>query len=245
MILRCLLVDDEPLALNVLQSHIANVNGLEIVAQCKNAIEAIDVLHQRQVDLIFLDIKMPKLLGTDFIKNLSNRPKIIFVTGYREYAIEGYDLDAIDYLLKPVSFERFVQAVSKAKKMASSESDNYRMQHHVEEYKANPEEFFYLKVDKNMQKVFINEILYIESLKDYIKVCLTTGKDLLVRQSISSIEKLLSAHRFLRVHRSYIVSIDKITGFNNFFLKLNSNEIPIGKLYKHGVMEVINLRPSN
>jgi DNA-binding LytR/AlgR family response regulator len=200
MILRCLLVDDEPLALKVLQSHIANVNGLEIVAQCKNAIEAIDVLHQKQVDLIFLDIKMPKLLGTDFIKNLSSRPKIIFVTGYREYAIEGYDLDAIDYLLKPVSFERFVQAVSKAKKIAGNE-----MQNHVEEYKANPEEFFYLKVDKNMQKVFINEILYIESLKDYIKVYLTTGKNLLVRQSITSIEKLLSAHRFLRVHRSYIV----------------------------------------
>lgn len=240
MILRCLLVDDEPLALNVLQSHIANVNGLEIVAQCKNAIEAIDVLHQKPVDLIFLDIKMPKLLGTDFIKNLSNRPKIIFVTGYREYAIEGYDLDAIDYLLKPVSFERFVQAVSKAKKMVGNE-----MQTPVEEYKANPEEFFYLKVDKNMQKVFINEILYIESLKDYIKVCLTTGKNLLVRQSISSIEKLLSAHRFLRVHRSYIVSIDKITGFNNLFVQLQSNEIPIGKLYKHAVMEGINLRPSN
>ncbi len=237
MILRCLLVDDEPLALKVLQSHIANVNGLEIVAKCKNAIEAIDVLHQKPVDLIFLDIKMPKLLGTDFIKNLSSRPKIIFVTGYREYAIEGYDLDAIDYLLKPVSFERFVQAVSKAKKMVGNE-----MQNHVEEYKANPEEFFYLKVDKNMQKVFTNEIFYIESLKDYIKVYLTTGKYLLVRQSISSIEKLLSAHRFLRVHRSYIVSIDKITGFNNLFLKLNSNEIPIGKIYKQAVMEVVNSR---
>ena len=240
MILRCLLVDDEPLALKVLQSHIANVNGLEIVAQCKNAIEAIDVLHQKPVDLIFLDIKMPKLLGTDFIKNLSSRPKIIFVTGYREYAIEGYDLDAIDYLLKPVSFERFVQAVSKAKKMVGNE-----MQTHSEEYKANPDEFFYLKVDKNMQKVFINEILYIESLKDYIKVCLTTGKNLLVRQSISSIEKLLSAHRFLRVHRSYIVSIDKITGFNNLFVQLQSNEIPIGKLYKHAVMERITPGTTN
>jgi DNA-binding LytR/AlgR family response regulator len=240
MILRCLLVDDEPLALKVLQSHIANVNGLEIVAQCKNAIEAIDVLHQKPVDLIFLDIKMPKLLGTDFIKNLSNRPKIIFVTGYREYAIEGYDLDAIDYLLKPVSFERFVQAVSKVKKMVGNER-----QSHIEEYKANPEEFFYLKVDKNMQKVLINEILYIESLKDYIKVFLTTGKDLLVRQSISSIEKLLSAHRFLRVHRSYIVSIDKIKSFNNLFLQLNQNEIPIGKLYKQAVMEAVNLRRIN
>ena len=171
MILRCLLVDDEPLALKVLQSHIANVNGLEIVAQCKNAIEAIDVLHQKPVDLIFLDIKMPKLLGTDFIKNLSTRPKIIFVTGYREYAIEGYDLDAIDYLLKPVSFERFVQAVSKAKKMVGNE-----MQTHSEEYKANPEEFFYFTGKlHNLSKVEVDKfLLHFEAF--FSGAILKTGK---------------------------------------------------------------------
>lgn len=234
MKLRCLLIDDEPPALKILQSHINNMNGLEIVAQCKNAIEAIDVLHEKKVDLIFLDIKMPKLLGTDFLKNLSNPPKIIFVTAYRDYALEGYELDAVDYLLKPVSFERFVKAVSKVKKIMGTE-----VQSHTEEYKANPEAFIYLKVDRNMQKVFINDIYYIESWKDYIKVFLTTGKNLLVKQSISSIEKLLSNHRFLRVHRSYMVSIDKITGFNNLFLQLQSNEIPIGRLYKQAVMDVI------
>ncbi|MDB5230465.1 MAG: DNA-binding response regulator [Chitinophagaceae bacterium] len=237
MKLRCLLIDDEPPALKILQSHIATVNGLEIVAQCKNAIEAIDILHEKPVDLIFLDIKMPKLLGTDFLKNLSNPPKIIFVTAYRDYALEGYELDAVDYLLKPVSFERFVKAVSKVKKMMGSE-----IQSHPEEYKPNPEAFVYLKVDKNMQKVFINEIMYVESLKDYIKVFLTSGKYLLVKQSLSSMENLLSGHYFLRVHRSYMVSIDKVTGFNNLCVQLRSNEIPIGRLYKQSVMDVINSR---
>ncbi|MDQ6755825.1 MAG: response regulator transcription factor [Bacteroidota bacterium] len=234
MKLRCLLIDDEPPALKVLQSHIANVNGLEIIAQCKNAIEAIDVLHEKAVDLIFLDIKMPKLLGTDFLKSLSNPPKIIFVTAYREYALEGYELDAVDYLLKPVSFERFVKAISKVKKIMGNEVQNLS-----EEYKSNPEAFIYLKVDRNMQKVFINDILYIESWKDYIKVFLSSSKNLLVKQSISSMENLLSVHRFLRVHRSYMVSIDKITGFNNLCVQMQSTEIPIGRLYKQAVMDVI------
>jgi DNA-binding LytR/AlgR family response regulator len=235
MKLRCLLVDDEPPALKVLQSHIENMNGLEIVAQCKNALEAIDILHQKPVDVIFLDIKMPKLLGTHFLKNLSNPPKIIFVTAYRDYAIEGYELDAVDYLLKPVSFERFVKAISKVRKILGSE-----VQAHADEYRANPEAFVYLKVDRNMQKVFINEIVYIESWKDYVKIFLSTGKSLLVKQSISAMENLLSAHRFLRVHRSYIVSLDKITGFNNLSVQMQSNEIPIGRLYKQSVLDVIN-----
>ena len=234
MKLRCLLVDDEPPALKVLVSHISNVPGLEIVAKCKNAIEAIDVLHEKPVDVVFLDIKMPKLLGTDFLKNLSNPPKIIFVTAYRDYALEGYELDAVDYLLKPVSFERFVKAVSKVKKIMGNEVPSL-----TEEYKANPEAFVYLKVDTSMQKVFINDILYIESWKDYIKVFFTTGKNVLAKQSISSMQNLLSNHRFLRVHRSYMVSIDKIAGFNNMCLYLQSNEIPIGRLYKQAVMHVI------
>ncbi len=237
MKLRCLLIDDEPAALRVLQSHIANVNGLEIVAQCKNAIEAIDVLHENPVDLIFLDIKMPKLLGTDFLRNLPNTPKIIFVTAYSEYAMDGFELDAVDYLLKPVSFERFIKAISKAKRMMGHE-----VQTHTEEYKANPEAFVYLKVEKNMQKVFVNDILYIESWKDYIKVFLTDGNSVMAKQSISSIENLLSNHRFLRVHRSYIVAINKVKGFNNLYIQMPLNEVPIGRLYKQAVMDAIQSR---
>jgi DNA-binding LytR/AlgR family response regulator len=237
MKLRCLLVDDEPPALKVLQSHISNVNGLEIVAQCKNAIEALDVLHEKQVDLIFLDIKMPKIIGTDFLKNLSHPPKVIFVTAYRDYAVEGYELDAIDYLVKPVSFERFLKAISKAKRAMG-----YDVPGPVEEYKTNPEAFVYLKVDKNMQKIFVNEILYIESWKDYVKVFLATGKQLLAKQSITSLENLLSEHNFLRIHRSYIISLNKMSGYNNLAIQLEDKELPIGRLYKQHVMDVIHSR---
>jgi len=194
-------------------------------------------LHQKTVDLIFLDIKMPKILGTDFLKNLSHPPKVIFVTAFRDYAVEGYELDAVDFLVKPVSFERFVKAVSKVKRMMAPENISP-----VNEYKPNSDAFVYLKVDKNMQKVFINEIVYIESWKDYIKVFLTSGKNLLVKQSITSMENLLSDHKFLRVHRSYMISMDKISGYNGLSVQVNTTEIPIGRLYKQVVMEVFNSR---
>jgi len=237
MKLRCLLVDDEPPALKVLESHISNSNGLEIAGICKNAVEAMDVLQEKAIDLIFLDIKMPKLLGTDFLKSLSNPPKVIFVTAYRDYAVEGYELDAIDYLVKPVSFERFLKAVARVKKMLG-----YEVTVQAEEYKNNPEAFVYLKVDKNMQKVIVNEILYVESWKDYVKLFLDTGKNFMVKQSISSMENLLSGHNFIRAHRSYMVSINKVSGYNNLVLKLNDKEIPIGRLYKQQVLEAINSR---
>jgi len=235
MKIRCLLVDDEPLALEVLQSHISNSNGLEVAGICKNALEALDILHEKQVDLIFLDIKMPTLLGTDFLKSLSNPPKVIFVTAYREFAMDGYELDAIDYLLKPVSFEKFLKAVSKVKRLMGHD---YIIQ--AEESRKNPEAFVYMKVDKSMQKVFVNEILYVESRRDYVKVFLSTGKSFLAKQSISSMINLLSEQSFLRVHRSFLVSVDKITGYNNNDIQLGSLEIPIGKLYKQQVMEAIN-----
>ncbi len=234
MKLRCLLIDDEPPALKVLESHISQINGLEIVAQCKNALEALDVLDHKPVDLMFLDIKMPKILGTDFLKNLPQPPKVIFVTAYRDYAVDGYDLDAVDFLVKPVSFERFLKAVTKVKRMMGQDTASP-----TKSYKVNPETFIYLKVDKNMQKVFIDDILYIEGWKDYIKVFLTTGKNVLVKQSISAMENLLSDHRFLRVHRSYILSTDKITGYNALSVQVNSTEIPIGRLYKQNVMEIL------
>jgi DNA-binding LytR/AlgR family response regulator len=235
MKLRCLLIDDEPPALKVLESHISQINGLEIVGQCRNAIEALDVLHQRPVDVMFLDIKMPKLLGTDFLRNLSQPPRVIFVSAYRDYAVEGYELDAVDYLVKPVSFERFVKAVAKLKRITPPDKDVQ-----TSDYSPNPHAFVYLKVDKNMQKVFVNEILYIESWKDYVKLFLAGNKTILVKQSISSIENLLSEHRFVRVHRSYMVSIDKISGYNGLFVQVNKNEIPIGRLYKQVVMERLN-----
>ena len=232
MKLRCLLIDDEPPALKILASYISNINGLEIVAQCKNAFEALDVLHQKTVDVIFLDIKMPKMLGTEFLKNLSNPPKVVFVTAYRDYAIEGYDLDAVDYLVKPVSFERFFKAITKLNRMIGKETITGNV-----EYKPNPEAFVYLKVDKDMKKVFVNDIVYIESWKDYVKLFLANNKNLLVKQSISALENLLSEHKFLRIHRSYMVSLNKISGYNGASVQLDTKEIPIGRLYKQAVME--------
>ena len=232
MKLRCLLIDDEPPALKILASYISNINGLEIVAQCKNAIEALDVLHQKTVDVIFLDIKMPKILGTEFLKNLSHPPKVIFVTAYRDYAVEGYELDAVDYLVKPVSFERFFKAITKLNRVMDKETVTTTV-----EYKSNPEAFVYLKVDRDMKKIFVNDIVYIESWKDYVKLFLANGKTILAKQSISAMENLLSDHKFMRIHRSYMVSLHKISGYNGFSVQLETKEIPIGRLYKQVVME--------
>lgn len=231
MRLQCLLIDDEPPALKVLANYISNINGLEIVGQCKNAIEALNILHEKTVDVIFLDIKMPKILGTEFLKSLSTPPKVIFVTAYREYAVEGYELDAVDYLVKPVSFERFIKAISKVNRLMGKESVTNAVQKQI------PEPFVYLKVDRDMKKVFLNEILYIESWKDYVKLFLLGGKNLLVKQSISSMENLLSDHKFLRVHRSFMVSLNKISGYNGISVQLETTEIPIGRLYKQTVMD--------
>ena len=232
MKLRCLLIDDEPPALKILASYISNINSLEIVAQCKNAIEALDVLHQKSVDVIFLDIKMPKMLGTEFLKNLSNPPKVIFVTAYRDYAVDGYELDAVDYLVKPVSFERFFKAITKLNRIIGKETVTT-----TADYVPNPEAFVYLKVDKDMKKIFVNDIVYIESWKDYVKLFLANNKNLLVKQSISAMENLLSEHKFLRIHRSYMVSLNKISGYNGVSIQLETTEIPIGRLYKQAVME--------
>jgi len=232
MKLRCLLIDDEPPALKILASYISNMNGMEIVGQCKNALEALDVLNQHTVDVIFLDIKMPKILGTEFLKNLSHPPKVIFVTAYRDYAVEGYELDAVDYLVKPVSFERFFKAITKLNRMMGKETISASI-----DYKSNPEAFVYLKVDKDMKKIFVNDIVYIESWKDYIKLFLVNGKNLIVKQTITAMENLLSEHKFMRVHRSYMVSINKISGYNGISVQLETKEIPIGRLYKQVVME--------
>jgi DNA-binding LytR/AlgR family response regulator len=234
MKLKCLLVDDEPPALKVLAHHLSNINGTEIIGQCKNALEALDILNTKPVDLIFLDIKMPKLLGTDFLRNLSHPPKVIFVSAYRDYAIESYELDAIDYLMKPVSFERFVKAISKAKRMIGQDLTLPRNDTYPQE-----ENFIYLRVDKKMQKVLVHQIVYIESWKDYIKVFLDNGKNLLVKQSISATENMLSERSFLRVHRSYMVSIQRITAYSYLSVLIDRTEIPIGRLYKQSVLEAL------
>ena len=236
MNIRCLIVDDEPLAVRLICSYIQQVPGLEIAGVCNNAIDAFTVLREQKVDLLFLDIKMPKLLGTDFLRSVSNPPKVIFITAYRDYALDGYELDIVDYLLKPVSFTRFMKAVSKATKLISL--DNNFSSINTEDSN-NKDSFLYFKIDKERQKVLLLEILFIESCKEYVKLHLEDGKSLLVKQGISSLEKLLSPHRFLRVHRSYIVAIEKISSYSPTYITVGNNKIPIGRLYKNEVLEVL------
>lgn len=232
MKLRCLLIDDEPPALKVLANYVSSINGLEIAGQCRNAIEALNVLQQKAVDVIFLDIKMPQIIGTEFLKNLANPPKVVFVTAYREYAVDGFELDAVDYLIKPVSFERFFKAITKLNRLVGREIPATSLNEGPD-----PAAFIYLKVDKDMKKIFVNDIEYIESWKDYVKVFLTGSRHFLVKRSISAVENLLSEHKFLRVHRSYIVSLSKVSGYNALSVKLGANKIPVGRLYKQSVME--------
>lgn len=232
MKLRCLLIDDEPPALKVMAKYIASISDMEVVGQCRNAIEALGVLRHNIVDVIFLDIKMPHVIGTDFLKNLSHPPKVIFVTAYREYAVDGFELDAVDYLVKPVSFERFFKAITKLNRLMGRETTTIA---DIEAPKSPS--FIYLKVDRDMKKIFVNDIDYIESWKDYVKVFLAGGKHVLAKQSISALENLLSEHKFMRVHRSYMVSIDKISGYNGGSIQLVGHEIPIGRLYKQAVMD--------
>lgn len=210
---------------------------MEVVGECHNAIEALEVLGQQRVDVIFLDIKMPRIIGTAFFKNLTHPPNVIFVTAYREYAVDGFELDAVDYLVKPVSFERFLKAITKLNKLVGNQLPTAS-----DTSSTHTDAFVYLKVDKDMKKVFINDITYIESWKDYVKVFLAGNTHLLVKQSISSMENLFSDYKFLRVHRSYIVSLDNISGFNGIVIQLGNTEIPIGRLYKQTVMERLHKR---
>lgn len=232
MKLQCLLIDDEPPALKVLSRYISDIEGMEIVGQCVNAVEAIGVLRHRKVDVIFLDIKMPRIIGTDFLKNLSHPPKVIFVTAYREYAVDGFELDAVDYLIKPVSFERFLKAITKLNRLVGSE-----IAPSISSPAQPADAFVYLKVDKDMKKIFINDIIFIESWRDYTKVYLAEENYLLVKQSITALENLFSDQKFLRIHRSYIVSLERVSGYNGLAVQLGNIEIPIGRFYKQAVIE--------
>lgn len=238
MRVRCLIIDDEPLAVRLISSYVKEVPGLEVVGVCNTAIEAYTVLRQQKIDLIFLDIKMPKLLGTDFLRSISDRPKVIFITAYREYALDGYELDVVDYLLKPVSLTRFLKAVAKATRLILQENQ-FEIRETADS--GNNKAFLYLKVDREMTKVLVKDILFIESRKEYVKLYLENNRALIVKQSISSLEKLLSPHRFIRVHRSYIATIEKISSFTPAQVTIGNHKVPIGRLYKNEVEKALKV----
>lgn len=231
--IRCLIVDDEPPAREIIRRYIEQVPTLQLVGECANAIQAFTLLQQRPVDLLFLDIRMPQLNGNDFLKTLKKQPKVIFTTAYSEYAVEGYELDAIDYLLKPIPFDRFLKAVNKAYQQSSTKND---MSATTEEKKNVS--FVYFRADRKMVKVMLQDIFYVESMKDYVKVFTSSGT-IITKQSISSVEAMLPEKNFIRTHRSFIVSLDKIKSFTAELIEISTTEVPIGKLYRNGVMKVL------
>lgn len=233
--IRCLLVDDEPHALAVLQAYLAHVATIEVVGQCHNAIAAFGVLQSQPVDLMFLDIKMPQLLGTDFLKSLRTPPKVIITTAYPEYALEGYELDVVDYLLKPISLDRFLRALQKVRML---ESAAVPVPAASEVLPPAGDPFLYFRVDRKMVKVMVRDILYVESLKDYVKV-FTAERQLITKQAISSLEEMLPEEKFLRIHRSYIIALDKIESFTQAHVYIAGKELPIGRHFKHEVEQVL------
>jgi DNA-binding LytR/AlgR family response regulator len=234
----CLAVDDEPPALEVLKRYIVSVPNLQLAGTCADALEALVILQQYDIDLLFLDIQMPQLLGTDLVRTLKKPPKIIFTTAFRKFAVEGFELDAVDYLLKPISFERFLKAVNKV--MDTNLHTLVNNPYNTESKNKQAECFITLRAERKNLKVLLDDILFIESLKDYIKV-VTMQKVIVTKQSISSIEEMLPKEKFIRIHRSFIVSINKIESFTHEVIEIGKQELPISRMYKLEVNRALHM----
>jgi two-component system, LytTR family, response regulator len=219
--IKCIIIEDEPLAVKVLTDYISQVPYLHLDGSFKDAILAADYLRQNDTDLIFLDIHLPKLKGMSFLKTLTNPPAVIITTAYHQYAVEGFDLNVTDYLLKPFDFERFLKAVIKVKKPGSEK----------QKPEENQDDFLFLNVQKKRIKILFPEILYIESQQEYIKI-ITTKKEYIVKMSTHEIESMLPANLFKRIHRSFIVSVSKIESYSAETIEINGVSIPIGRGYK-------------
>ena len=230
--LKCLIIDDEPLAQDVIENYLKNVSYIELIAKCDNALNALTWIRKLKIDLIFLDISMPFISGIDFIKTLQNPPAIILTTAHKEFAIESYALNVLDYLLKPISFERFLKAVNKLENEGSKEIKPI-----IDD--SGSDTFIYVKSDKKNVKILLREILFIESLKDYIKIQ-TPTRAIITQVPISAIEQRLP-ETFLRIHRSFIVAKDKITAYTQHDFEIGKYQIPIGRNYKAAVSKIFNL----
>ena len=228
-------MDDEPMARDVVRRYIQKVPTLKLMGEFGNAIEATIFLQEQPVDMIFLDIKMPQLSGTEFVRSLRNVPKIIFTTAHKEYAHEGFELDVIDYLLKPIRFDRFLRSVNKAFPQKQQEIETHGLI--VNEETKPATSFIYLRVDRKMIRVLLDDILYIESDKDYVKIFTEKGF-IITRQTIASVEAMLSESLFIRIHRSYIVSLNKLKSFTAETVEIGNKELPIGKLYRNNFLKL-------
>jgi len=228
---KCVIVDDEELARELIESHIAQLDQFEVVASCSSAIEASAALKSEQIDLMFLDIEMPMLKGTDFYRNLLIKPKVIFTTAYRDYALDGFDLDAVDYLLKPIVFSRFFQAIERF-----LATENVRPSATKEKTETLPDHIFVRK-DRKQVKIEFAHIVYVKGMKDYVQVFLEDGTHV-IKQKIGALEQQLGSG-FLRTHRSYIVNKSRVTALTKNDVELGDIEIPIGEQFKNRVFETI------
>ncbi|MDE5423097.1 LytTR family DNA-binding domain-containing protein [Ancylomarina sp. DW003] len=232
MKLRCLIIDDEPLAQRVLEKYIAELSGLELVGKCGDALEAMDVLKKEEIDLIFLDINMPRLNGINFLKTYKNPPLTIITSAYTEYAVESYELNVLDYLKKPFAFQRFLQAIQKAEERLKKVDQQ-------EEVKGDME-YIFVKANKKTINVSLDSIQYIEALGDYVKIY-TDSEHIVTYQSLKGIEKLLPTQKFYRVHKSYIVALAKIKSIEGNMVHMSNNSLPIGNNYKQGFLQKIHM----
>lgn len=233
--MKCLIVDDEYLALQLLESYIAKIPSLQLVGKCRNALTALEILQKEQVDLLFLDIQMPDLTGLDLLKTLSHSPMVIFSTAYSEYAMEGYELNVLDYLLKPIPFERFVKAVNKAKNLYSLQNQPTSISPAMAEKSTVEKDYFMVKADYKSLKVRFEDILYVEGLKEYVSIYTLQGKRIITHSTMKNIEQILVPYGFMRIHKSYIVSLSKVDAIVGNMLEINSVEIPVGRSYRSQV----------
>jgi len=230
--LRCIAIDDEPLALELLEDNISKVPYLELVALCSNPMEAMEVLQRESVDLIFLDIQMPGLTGLQFIQSLAQKPMFILITAYEKYALDGYTLDVIDYLVKPVSLERFIKACNKAWELHQLKTKQPAAA------KENIQEYLFVNVEYSLVKLVIANIMWVEGLKDYIKIHLHNAKPVVTRMNMKTIEDQLPASRFLRIHKSYIASVDYITAIRKNSVFIDDMELPVGESYRDALVAI-------
>ena len=234
IMLNCIAVDDEALALSLLADNISKVPYLNLVGSCRNAFDAIKVLQENEVDLIFVDIQMPGLTGLQFIESLSKKPMVIFVTAYREFAVEGFSLEVIDYLLKPVPMQRFLKACDRAMQL-------YLLKDGSKNATIKEPAYFFINVDYSLVKIHYDDISYIQGLKDYVKIKLSTSdKPIIPRSTVSGIEKVLPPSRFIRIHKSVIVSKAAITAIRKNSVFIGDVEFSVGETYHNVIDKLIH-----
>jgi len=231
--INCIIVEDEPIAADILKDYISQVPYLDLKALCSDAIYAMEVLQKELIEVIFLDIHLPKLKGLDFLKTIKIPPQIIITSAYQEYALQGYELNVVDYLLKPIEFNRFLAAVNKLKQQ-NEKSNNIESR----TIQSSDRAHLFFNVNKKKVKVYLDEILYIESIREYIKVT-TKNKNILTKLQLGQIEEQLMQNNFMRVHRSFIVSKEKIDAFTATEIEIAGKEIPIGRSYKEFVLRAL------